>query len=151
MQTPETDTQPFEILLVEDNPGDVRLIKEAFKDAKMHVLLHVVSDGVEAMNFLRDEGEGNDSRPDLILLDLNLPKRDGRSVLTEIKADPALKSIPVVILTTSAAEEDICHSYALHANCYITKPVDLDGFLHIVKCIDTFWLTVVKLPRKRPI
>jgi two-component system, chemotaxis family, response regulator Rcp1 len=145
METSESSRDAFDILLVEDSPGDVRLIREALNDAKMHVRLHVVSDGVEAMNFLRDHGK---VRPDLILLDLNLPKRDGRSVLAEVKEDPALKTIPVVILTTSAADEDIQKSYLLHANCYITKPVDLDGFLHIVHSIDNFWLTVVKLPPK---
>jgi two-component system, chemotaxis family, response regulator Rcp1 len=138
---------PVEILLVEDSPGDVRLTQEAFKDAKVHINLHVASDGAEAMAFLKHEGEhAGDPRPDLILLDLNLPKKDGRAVLAEIKGDPSLQTIPVVILTTSASEADILKSYLLHANCYITKPVNLDGFLRVVKSIDNFWLTVVKLP-----
>ena len=139
----------FEVLLIEDSPGDVRLTREAFKDAKVHINLNVASDGAEAMDFLRREGKYADvPRPDLILLDLNLPKKDGREVLEEIKENPSLKSIPVVILTTSAAEEDILRSYLLHANCYITKPVDLDGFLKVVKSIDSFWLSVVKLPHE---
>ena len=139
----------IEVLLVEDSAGDVRLTREAFKDAKVHINLHVTSDGIEAMAFLRREGEHtNVPRPDLILLDLNLPKKDGREVLEEIKESPNLKSIPVVILTTSASEADILRSYRLHANCYITKPVDLDGFLKVVKSIDSFWLSVVKLPHE---
>lgn len=147
MQLYESRAEPFEILLVEDNPGDVRLTREAFREAKVHVRLHVVSNGEEAMSFLRGEEEQGNIRPHLIILDLNLPKKDGRAVLAEIKEDSVLKSIPVVILTTSAADEDIQHSYLLHANCYITKPVDLDGFLHIIKSIDNFWLTVVELAR----
>jgi chemotaxis family two-component system response regulator Rcp1 len=140
---------PIEVLLVEDSSGDVRLTREAFRDAKVHINLHVASDGIKAMAFLRREGEhANVPRPDLILLDLNLPKKDGREVLEEIKESPALKSIPVVILTTSASEADILRSYRLHANCYITKPVDLDGFLEVVKSIDNFWLSVVQLPRE---
>lgn len=140
---------PFEVLLVEDSPGDVRLTKEAFKDAKVHINLHVAPDGAEAMAYLERQGEhSNAPRPDLILLDLNLPKKDGREVLEEIKRDPALKSIPVVVLTTSGSEEDILRSYRLHANCYITKPVGLDGFLKVVKSINNFWLSVVKLPRE---
>src|SRR3984957_10329677 len=140
---------PIEVLLVEDSPGDVWLTLEAFKDAKMQVSLHVASDGAEAMAYLNREGEhANAPRPDLILLDLNLPKKDGREVLEEIKESPTLKSIPVVILTTSASEADILRSYLLHANCYITKPVDLDGFLKVVHSIDNFWLSVVKLPRE---
>ena len=139
----------IEVLLVEDSAGDVRLTREAFKDAKVHINLHVASDGIDAMAFLRREGEhANVPRPDLILLDLNLPKKDGREVLKEIKESPALKSIPVVILTTSASDADILRSYRLHANCYITKPVDLDGFLKVVKSIDSFWLSVVRLPRE---
>jgi two-component system, chemotaxis family, response regulator Rcp1 len=138
---------PLQILLVEDSPGDVRLTKEAFKDAKVHITLHVALDGAEAMAFLAREGKHVDApRPDLILLDLNLPKKDGRSVLAEIKGNPHLKTIPVVILTTSSAEEDILKSYRLHANCYITKPVNLEGFLKVVRSIDNFWLSVVKLP-----
>jgi two-component system, chemotaxis family, response regulator Rcp1 len=140
---------PFEVLLVEDSPGDVRLTREAFKDAKVHINLHVASDGVEAMAFLRHEGKHADvPRPDLILLDLNLPKKSGREVLEEIKDDPILMSIPVVILTTSESEHDVLRSYLLHANCFITKPVDLTGFLLVVKSIDNFWLSVVKLPHE---
>jgi chemotaxis family two-component system response regulator Rcp1 len=143
------DAVPIEVLLVEDSPGDVRLTREAFNDAKVHIKLHVVADGTEAMAFLAREGEyANVPRPDLILLDLNLPKKDGREVLEEIKQSPTLKSIPVVILTTSASEADILRSYRLHANCYITKPVSLDGFLNVVKSIDSFWLSVVQLPRE---
>jgi CheY-like chemotaxis protein len=143
------DAAPIEVLLVEDSPGDVRLTQEAFKDAKVHINLHVASDGAKAIIFLRREGEhSNAPRPDLILLDLNLPKKDGREVLAEIKGDPGLKSIPVVILTTSSSEADILRSYQLHANCYITKPVGLEGFLTVVKSIDNFWLSVVKLPRE---
>ena len=141
----------IEVLLVEDSPGDVRLTREAFKDAKVHINLHVASDGAKAMAFLKHEGEyANVPRPDLVLLDLNLPKKDGREVLDEIKGSPTLKSIPVVILTTSSSETDILRSYQLHANCYITKPVALDGFLKVVKSIDSFWLSVVKLPREEP-
>jgi chemotaxis family two-component system response regulator Rcp1 len=135
------------VLLVEDNPGDVRLTREALKDAKMHLNLHVASDGMEAMEFLRREGRYHDSpRPDLVLLDLNLPRKDGRAVLEEIKTDDALKSIPVVVLTTSSSDVDIQRSYMLHANCYIAKPVDMEGFLTVVRSIDDFWLSVVKLP-----
>jgi two-component system, chemotaxis family, response regulator Rcp1 len=149
MKSIGTDAAAIEVLLVEDSPGDVRLTREAFKDAKVHINLHIASDGAEAMAFLGREGQhANAPRPDLILLDLNLPKKDGREVLEEIKESPALKCIPVVILTTSASEEDILRSYTLHANCYITKPVDLDGFLKVVKSIDNFWLTVVKLPHE---
>lgn len=138
----------IEILLVEDNPGDVRLTQEAFKTGKVHNTLHVVWDGEEAMTFLNREGDYKDApRPDIILLDLNLPKKDGREVLKDIKCDEKLKTIPVVVLTTSSAEEDILKSYNLHANCYITKPVDLDKFLTIVQYIEDFWLTIVKLPR----
>jgi CheY-like chemotaxis protein len=142
-----THAELITVLLVEDNAGDVRLTREAFKDAKVHINLHVVSDGLEAMDFLNREGSySNAPRPDLILLDLNLPKKSGQEVLEEIKASTNLLSIPVVILTTSTACEDILRSYRLHANCYISKPVDLDGFLRIVKSIDNFWLTVVLLP-----
>jgi chemotaxis family two-component system response regulator Rcp1 len=149
MEMIATDASPFEVLLVEDSPGDVRLTREAFKDAKVHINLHVAPDGAEAMAFLGREGKhSNAPRPDLILLDLNLPKKDGREVLEEIKGNPTLKSIPVVVLTTSGSEEDILRSYRLHANCYITKPVGLDGFLKVVKSIDSFWLSVVKLPRE---
>jgi two-component system, chemotaxis family, response regulator Rcp1 len=149
MKTIGTDAMPIEVLLVEDSPGDVRLTREAFKDAKVHINLHVASDGAEAMDFLNREGKhSNVPRPDLVLLDLNLPKKDGREVLEEIKQSPVLKSIPVVILTTSASDADILRSYRLHANCYITKRVDLDGFLEVVKSIDSFWLSVVKLPHE---
>lgn len=137
----------IEILLVEDNPGDVRLTREALKEAKMRNNLHVVEDGVAALEFLRrEDGYGDAPRPDLILLDLNLPRKDGREVLEEIKADPELRRIPVVVLTTSEAEEDVLRSYNLHANCYVTKPVDLDRFIAIVRSIEDFWLTIVKLP-----
>ena len=147
MKTIGTDASPIEVLLVEDSPGDVRLTREAFKGAKVHINLNVASDGADAMEFLNREGKhAHAPRPDLILLDLNLPKKDGREVLEEVKENPTLKSIPVVILTTSASEADILRSYRLHANCYITKPVGLDGFLEVVKSIDDFWLTVVKLP-----
>jgi two-component system, chemotaxis family, response regulator Rcp1 len=142
-----SNERPIEVLLVEDSPADVRLTREAFKDAKMHIGLHVVSDGVEAMAFLdREEEYANAPRPDLILLDLNLPKKSGREVLEEIKENPLLKTIPVVILTTSSSEDDIMRSYFLHANCYISKPVNLEGFLKVVKSIESFWLTVVELP-----
>jgi len=147
MHTTECDAAPLQVLLVDDNPGDVRLTREAFRDAKMHLDLHVVEDGVAALEFLRRQGPYEHCpRPDLILLDLNLPRKDGREVLAEIKEDPVLKSIPVVILTTSASDVDVERSYLLHANCYISKPVDLDGFLTVVRSIDNFWLTVVKLP-----
>ncbi len=143
----KSDLQGIEILLVEDNPGDVRLTREALKDGKIVNNLHVAEDGVDALAFLRREGKYHNAvRPELILLDLNLPKKDGREVLAEIKADEALKRIPVVILTSSAAEQDIVKSYNLHANCYVTKPVDLDQFINVVKSIEHFWLTVVKLP-----
>lgn len=136
-----------EILMVEDNPGDIRLTQEALKEGKMRNNLHVVEDGVEAMAFLRREGKYADKpRPGLILLDLNLPKKDGYEVLKEIKADDYLKSIPVVILTTSNAEEDIVKTYNWYVNCYITKPVDLDQFINVVKSIEDFWFTIVKLP-----
>jgi chemotaxis family two-component system response regulator Rcp1 len=141
--------QPIRVLLVEDSPGDIRLTQEALKDAKMHIRLDIARDGQEAMAFLLREGEyANAPRPDLILLDLNLPKKDGREVLQEIKENQTLKIIPVVILTTSASEADILRSYLLHANCYITKPVSLDGFLTVVKSIEDFWMSVVKLPSK---
>jgi chemotaxis family two-component system response regulator Rcp1 len=149
MRSVRTGAETIEVLLVEDSPGDVRLMREAFKDAKVYLNLRVASDGAEAMAFLNREGEHvNAPRPDLILLDLNLPKKDGREVLQEIKESPTLKSIPVVILTTSESDADILRSYRLHANCYITKPVGLEGFLEVVKSIDTFWLCVVKLPHQ---
>lgn len=139
--------KPIEILLVEDNPGDVRLTREALRDAKVRNNMHVVSDGVEAMRFLHREGEhAAAERPDVILLDLNLPKMDGREVLAAVKSDPGLKRIPIVVLTTSAAETDIIQAYDLHANCYITKPVDLDQFVEVVKSIEDFWFEIVKLP-----
>src|SRR6202140_2076473 len=149
MESIGTNAAAIEVLLVEDSPGDVRLTREAFKDAKVHINLHVASDGAEAMDFLNHNGKrSNAPRPDLILLDLNLPKKDGREVLEEIKESATLKSIPVVILTTSASDADILRSYRLHANCYITKPVGLEGFLEVVKSIDSFWLSVVKLPHE---
>ncbi len=135
------------ILLVEDNPGDVRLTQEALKESKMLNELYVAEDGVEALEFLNREGKYSDApHPDLILLDLNLPKKDGRELLEEIKADEKLMRIPVVVLTTSKAQEDIYRMYEQHANCYITKPIDLDQFIEVVKSIDNFWLTIVKLP-----
>jgi CheY-like chemotaxis protein len=141
--------EPIEILLVEDNPGDVRLTMEALKEGKVRNRLSVVVDGVEAMAFLRREGMHRDApRPDLILLDLNLPKKNGREVLAEVKGDPGLRRIPVVILTSSQAEQDIVQSYDLHANCYITKPIDLEQFFAIAKAVEDFWLTIVKLPRE---
>jgi len=139
----------IEVLLVEDSPGDVRLTQEAFRDANQSILLHVASDGVEAMAFLRREGvHAQAPRPDLILLDLNLPKMDGREVLAHIKEDDNLKTIPTVILTTSDEESDIVKSYQLQANCYLTKPVQLDAFESLVKSINDFWLTKVKLPQQ---
>jgi CheY-like chemotaxis protein len=138
------------LLLVEDNPGDVELTKEALKDAKVATHLHVVEDCAAALDFLFKRGEhAHVPRPDVILLDLNLPKKDGREVLAEIKADPSLARIPVVVLTTSQADEDIIRAYQLHANCYITKPVDFRQFVHVVQSIEDFWLTVVKLPRRK--
>ena len=139
--------QRIEILLVEDNPGDVRLTKEALVESKIYNNLNVVMDGAEAMEYLMATDKFQDRvLPDLILLDLNLPKKDGREVLAEIKQDNELKRIPVVILTTSQAEADILKSYDLHANCYINKPVDLDQFITVVKAIEDFWMTIVKLP-----
>jgi CheY-like chemotaxis protein len=136
-----------EILLVEDNPADVRLTKEALKESKIRNRLNVVENGVEAMAYLRQEGKyARAVRPDLILLDLNLPLKDGREVLADIKADKDLKIIPIVILTTSKAEQDIVRTYNLHANCYVTKPVDLEQFMTVVRAIEDFWLTIVKLP-----
>jgi len=138
---------PIDILMVEDNLGDARLTEEALKESKMFNRLHHAKDGVEAMEFLRKEGKYRDApTPDIILLDLNLPRKDGREVLAELKAMPRLKNIPVVVLTTSDAEQDIVMSYNLHANCYITKPVDLDKFIEIVHGIENFWLSIVKLP-----
>jgi two-component system, chemotaxis family, response regulator Rcp1 len=138
-----------EVLLVEDSPGDVRLTQEVFKDAKVAIHLHVAMDGVEAMSFLRREGEhANAPRPDLILLDLNLPRMDGREVLAHIKEDDDLKTIPTVILTTSEAEVDIVKSYQLQANCYLSKPVELDSFENLVRSLGDFWLTKVKFPSR---
>ena len=145
--TSEVTCKPIEILLVEDNPGDVRLTQEALKENKVCNTMSVVEDGLEAIAFLHQEGTySNAPRPDLILLDLNLPKKDGREVLAEIKNDPDLKRIPVVVLTTSKAEEDIIKMYDNYANCYITKPVDLDEFISIIKSIENFWVNIVKLP-----
>jgi CheY-like chemotaxis protein len=139
----DDDSQPISVLLVEDDPGDVVLIQEAFEHNKVRNNLHVVGDGVEAMEVLRAG-----SRPDLILLDLNLPRKDGREVLAEVKSDPALRTIPIVVLTTSKAEEDILRSYDLHANAYVTKPVDFEKFVEVVRKIDDFWVTVVQLPHR---
>ena len=136
-----------EILLVEDNPGDVRLTMEALKEAKLINRLNVVADGVEALEYLHGQGRfAQAPRPDLVLLDLNLPRKDGREVLEEMKNDPSLRTIPVVVLTTSRAEEDMLRAYNLHANCYIAKPVDFTQFMHVVKSIESFWLEIVKLP-----
>lgn len=144
-----SNVKDIEILLVEDNPGDVRLTMEALKDCKMRNTLYVVEDGEEALSFLYKKGKYADApHPDLILLDLNLPKKNGKEVLSEIKENPNLKRIPVVILTTSKAEEDILKTYDLHANCYITKPVDFDQFISVVRKIEDFWFTIVKLPPK---
>jgi two-component system, chemotaxis family, response regulator Rcp1 len=145
--------RPIDILLVEDNPGDVDLTLEALEDSKVNNRLHVVDDGEKAMAFLRRETPyGNAPRPDLILLDLNLPRKDGREVLADVKNDEALKSIPVVILTSSAAEADVLRSYDLGANCYVSKPINLDRFLDVVRCIHDFWVSIVILPgnEKRP-
>lgn len=139
--------RPVDILLVEDNPGDVRLTQEALRNGKLFNRLFVVPDGIEALAFLRREGKYADApRPDLILLDLNMPRMDGRECLAVLKADPDLRRIPVVILTTSDAEQDILHSYDLHANCYIAKPVDLEQFMKVVKQIREFWISIVHLP-----
>ena len=141
------EAPPVEILLVEDNPGDYRLTQEALREGKVYNNLYWAQDGVEALEFLRQRGRYSDvPRPDIVLLDLNLPKKDGREVLSEIKGDENLRSIPVVILTTSQAEEDVLRSYDLHANCYVTKPVDLEKFITVVQSIDRFWLNVVTLP-----
>ena len=142
--------EPIEILLVEDNPGDVRLTTEALAEAKVRNRLSVARDGVEALQYLRREPPFEAAtRPDIILLDLNMPRMDGREVLQELKADALLSSIPVVVLTTSESEEDVLRSYQLHASCYITKPVDLEQFLKVVRSVEDFWLTVVRLPPKR--
>ena len=145
MESPKV--HPIVILLVEDNPGDVRLTREALKESKVHNAMDVVNDGVEALAFLRREGKHADAvRPDLILLDLNLPRKGGLEVLSEIKADDVLKSIPVVILTTSQAEQDIVRSYKLFANAYVTKPVDLEQFITVIRSIEDFWVEIVRLP-----
>jgi CheY-like chemotaxis protein len=142
-------SRTIEILLVEDNPGDARLTLEAFKEGKVLNNFTVINDGAEALAYLRREGAySNAVQPDLILLDLNLPKKDGREVLAEIKADERLKQVPVVVLTTSAAPEDVAGAYGSHANCYVTKPVNLDDFLRVIQSIESFWLTLVKLPRQ---
>jgi len=142
-----TTYRAIEILLVEDNPGDVRLTQEALKENKIRNNLHVAKDGIEAMEFLRKmNGHVDAPRPDLILLDLNLPKKDGREVLTEIKTDEELRAIPVVILTTSDAEDDVAKAYQMYANCYIRKPIDLNRFIEVVKIIENFWLSIVELP-----
>lgn len=148
--TEASSSKTVRVLLVEDSPGDVRLTREAFRDANMAIDLHVVCDGVEAMAFLRHAGVHIGApRPDLILLDLNLPRMDGREVLARVKADPSLKQIPTVILTTSEDEVDIVKSYQLHANCYLSKPVQLDAFESLVKSINDFWLSKAKLPRQK--
>jgi CheY-like chemotaxis protein len=147
MNDPDGNATPIEVLLVEDDPGDVLITREAFDEHLLNNRLSVVNDGAEAIDYVRRRGPYADApRPDLILLDLNLPRRDGREVLAEIKGDPSLRQIPVVILTTSQAEEDILRSYQLHANAYVTKPVDLDCFITVVKQIDEFFVSVVKLP-----
>ncbi len=149
MQTDAKAPQSADILLVEDNPGDVRLIQEALQDGKLLNRIVTVSDGQKALAYLRKQGSyAQATRPDLILLDLNIPRKDGREVLAEIKADPHLRSIPVVIVTSSQAEEDILRSYNTHANCYVAKPVDLEKFVAVVKAIEEFWVTIVKLPPK---
>lgn len=141
------NAQKFEILLVEDNPGDAFLTKEALRESRFSHRLSVVEDGEEAMRFLRKEGKYQDApRPDLILLDLNLPKMDGRELLAEIKEDPQLRHIPVIVLTTSDARQDVWGAYKLHANCYLTKPIQMEDFLHKVRSVEDFWLTVVRLP-----
>lgn len=144
--------ESIDILVVEDNPGDARLIKEILNENKLYSSLNIVNDGVEAMSFLHNEGKINPSpKPDLIILDLNLPRKDGREVLAEIKADEELKHIPIVIMTISQAEEDILKTYKLHASCYITKPIDLNEFIKVIKSIEDFWFSVVKLPPKTTI
>jgi CheY-like chemotaxis protein len=145
--TPKPAGQPIEVLLVEDDPGDVLLIREAFDFNKVHNNLNVVSDGEQALDYLRGAGDYADRiRPDLVLLDLNLPRKDGREVLAEVKTDPDLRTIPIVVLTTSEAEEDVLKSYQLHANAYVTKPVDFERFVSIVRQIDDFFVSVVRLP-----
>ena len=144
-----SEVRPVEILLVEDSPSDTELTLEALREARVRNHLNIVEDGVLAMEFLRQEGKFSRApRPDLIMLDLNLPRKDGREVLAEIKADPQLKTIPVVVLTTSRAERDVLRAYDLHANCYITKPVDFEQFLEVIRSIESFWLYIVTLPPK---
>jgi chemotaxis family two-component system response regulator Rcp1 len=144
-----TREQPFRILMVDDSPGDIRLAKEAFAESKSATELHAVENGIEAMAYLRKQGEYADAvRPDLILLDLNMPGKDGRQVLAEVKSDDDLRRIPVIVLTISSQESDIIDAYDLHANCYITKPIDLPRFIEAVTAIEDFWLTMVKLPRR---
>ncbi len=144
-----TDREPIEILLAEDNPGDVKLTRKALDQGDLLNNLHVVNDGVEAMKFLRSEGEYADtSMPDLLLLDLNMPKKDGRQVMQDMDADPELRRIPVVVLTSSEAEEDVVRSYELSANAYLTKPVDFDGFVDIINRLENFWFEIVKMPPK---
>jgi chemotaxis family two-component system response regulator Rcp1 len=149
MQTNSEPVRPVDILLVEDNPGDVRLMREALRDGKLLNQLSTVADGQQAVAYLHRQGNyAQVSRPDLILLDLNLPRKDGREVLAEIKSDPDLRSIPVVVVTSSQAEEDILRSYNTHANCYVTKPVDLQKFVSVVRSVEDFWVSIVKLPPK---
>ncbi len=149
MEVFETEARLVEILLVEDNPGDVLLTREALKEGKVLNNLHVAHDGEEALKFLHKEDPYRDApTPDIVLLDLNLPKVNGREVLAEVKSDPVLRRIPVVVLTTSQAEEDIIRSYDLHANCYIAKPLDLDQFITVIKTVENFWVSIVKLPNK---
>ncbi len=149
MQSSSGYGSPIEILLVEDNPGDANLTKKALADSKVHNNMHVAEDGEEALAFLRQEGDFSDARrPDLILLDLNLPKTSGHEVLQEIKDDETLSTIPVVVLSSSSAEEDIIKTYKLHASCYVSKPVDLTQFMKVVKSIDDFWFSIVRLPSK---
>ena len=145
---PQSTPRPIHILMVEDDPADVRLTREALKNKKVHTTMNTVADGLEAMAYLRKEGSYADMpRPDLILLDLNMPRMDGREVLSELQKDPGLRSIPVIVLTTSEGEEDILSAYEMNANCYITKPVDWKQFIRVVELIEDFWLTVVKLPK----
>ncbi len=146
----EESMRPFNILLVEDNAGDIRLVKEGLKEGKLYHNLHVVEDGEKAMEFLRQEAEFSGApRPDIVLLDLNLPRKDGREVLAEIKNDMKLKNIPIIVLTTSDAEQDITKTYEHHANCYVTKPVDFEQFNRVIAAIEKFWFTIAKLPGAR--
>jgi chemotaxis family two-component system response regulator Rcp1 len=148
MSTPE-HLQSIDILLIEDNPGDIRLTIEALKQGRILNNLNIARDGEEALLYLHKKDKYKDvTTPDIILLDLNLPKKDGREVLSEIKTDPALRCIPVIVLTTSSSEEDVTNMYARYANCYITKPVDFNQFMNVIRCIENFWLTIVKLPKK---